>query len=78
VIATSKLIVSHFRRFDFDMTILTASKRKNEKSKTEAIHFSRPGQESSAAMEDMEIDKDRFELYVLLRQVQILRILLRV
>jgi hypothetical protein len=41
--------------------IHTGSKRKNEKSKTEAIHFSRPGQESSAAdMEDIEIDDDRF------------------
>jgi hypothetical protein len=36
-------------------------KRKGEDSKTEAIHFPRPGQESSAAdMEDIEIDADRF------------------
>jgi hypothetical protein len=59
VVAASKLIVSHFRRFG--LTIHTGSKRKNEKSKTEAIHFPRPGQESSAAdMEDIEIDDDRF------------------
>jgi hypothetical protein len=54
-----KLIVSHFRRFG--LTIHTGSKRKGEDSKTEAIHFPRPGQESSAAdMEDIEIDADRF------------------
>jgi hypothetical protein len=59
VIAASKLIVSHFRRFG--LTIHTGSKRKGEDSKTEAIHFPRPGQESSAAdMEDIEIDADRF------------------
>ena len=59
VIAVSKLIVSHFRRFG--LTIHTGSKRKDEDSKTEAIHFPRPGQESSAAdMEDIEIDEDRF------------------
>jgi hypothetical protein len=52
-------IVSHFRRFG--LTIHTGSKRKGEDSKTEAIHFPRPGQESSAAdMEDIEIDADRF------------------
>jgi hypothetical protein len=51
-----KLIVS--RRFG--LTIHTGSKRKGEDSKTEAIHFPRPGQESSAAdMEDIEIDADR-------------------
>jgi hypothetical protein len=59
VIAASKLIVSHFRRFG--LTIHTGSMRKGEDSKTEAIHFPRPGQESSAAdMEDIEIDADRF------------------
>jgi hypothetical protein len=59
VIAASKLIVSHFRRFG--LTIHTGSREKGEDSKTEAIHFPRPGQESSAAdMEDIEIDADRF------------------
>jgi hypothetical protein len=59
VIAASKLIVSRFRRFG--LTIHTGSKRKNEKSKTEAIHFPRHGQESSVAdMEDIKIDDDRF------------------
>jgi hypothetical protein len=59
VIDASKLIVSHFRRFG--LTIHTGSKRKDEGSKTEAIHFPWPGQESSAAdMEDIEIDEDRF------------------
>jgi hypothetical protein len=59
MIAVSKFIVSHFRRSG--LTIDTGSKRKNEKSKMEAIHFPRPGQESSAAdMEDIEIDDDRF------------------
>jgi hypothetical protein len=58
-VIASKLIVSHFRRFG--LTIHTGSKRKGEDSKTEAIHFPRPGQESSAAdMEDIEIDADRF------------------
>jgi hypothetical protein len=55
-IAASKLIVSHFRRFG--LTIHTGSKR-NEDSKTEAIHFPRPGP-SAADMEDIEIDADRF------------------
>ena len=64
VIAASKLIVSHFRRFG--LTIHTGSKRKNEGSKTEAIHFPRPGQESTAAdMEDIEIDEDRFLTFCL-------------
>ena len=59
MVAASKLLVSHFRRFA--LTIYTGSKRKDEDSKTEAIHFPRPGQESSAAdMEDIEIDEDRF------------------
>jgi hypothetical protein len=45
----------------FGLTIHTGSMRKGEDSKTEAIHFPRPGQESSAAdMEDIEIDADRF------------------
>jgi hypothetical protein len=58
VIAASKLIVSHFRRFG--LTIHTGSKRKSEDSKTEAIP---PRTESSAAdMEDIEIDADRFIL----------------
>jgi hypothetical protein len=61
VIAASKLIVSHFRRFG--LTIHTGSE-KRRRLETEAIHFPRPGQESSAAdMEDIEID-DR-PLYVL-------------
>jgi hypothetical protein len=59
LVAASKLIVSHFRRFG--LTIHTGSRRKNEGSKTEAIHFPRPGQASSAAdMEDIDIDEDRF------------------
>jgi hypothetical protein len=36
-----QLISSHFRRFG--LTIHTGSKRKGEDSKTEAIHFPRPG-----------------------------------
>jgi hypothetical protein len=37
------------------------SKRKGEDSKTDAIHFPRPGRESSAAdTEDIVIDEDRF------------------
>jgi hypothetical protein len=53
-----KLIVSHFRRFG--LTIHTGSE-KRRRLETEAIHFPRPGQESSAAdMEDIEIDADRF------------------
>lgn len=48
------------------MTIHTGSKRKNEGSKTEAIHFPRPGQTSSAAdMENIEIDDDRFMSFCL-------------
>jgi hypothetical protein len=55
----SKLIVSHFQRFS--LTIRTGSRRQREDSKTEAIHFPRPGQESSAAdTEDIVIDEDRF------------------
>jgi hypothetical protein len=58
LVAASKLIVSHFRRFG--LTIHTGAVR-DKSSKTEAIHFARPGQESSAAdMEDIEIDEDRF------------------
>jgi hypothetical protein len=53
-IAASKLIVSHFRRFG--LTIHTGVKSRNEDSKTEAMHFPRPAQESSVAdMEDIEI-----------------------
>jgi hypothetical protein len=38
----------------------TGSRRKSEDSKTEAIHFPRPGQESSAAdVEDTEIKDER-------------------
>jgi hypothetical protein len=72
--AASKLIVSHFRRFGLNI-IHTGSKRKkntgskrkkNEDSKTEAIHFPRPGQESSAAdMEGIEIDGDHFMSFCL-------------
>ena len=59
LIAASKPIVSHFRRFG--LTIHTGSKRKNDDSKTEAIHFPRPGQVSSVAdMADIVIDEDRF------------------
>jgi hypothetical protein len=55
-VIASKLIVSHFRRFG--LTIHTGSEKKDSKK---AIHFPRPGQESSAAdMEDIEIDADRF------------------
>jgi hypothetical protein len=55
----SKLIVSHFRRVG--LTIHTGSRRKGEDSKTEAIHFPRPGRESSAAdTEDIVIDEDHF------------------
>jgi hypothetical protein len=64
LIAASKLIVSHFRRFG--LTIHTGVKSRNEDSKTEAMHFPRPGQESSAAdMEDIEIDEDRFMSFCL-------------
>jgi hypothetical protein len=57
--AASKLIVSHFRCCG--LTIHTGSRRKSEDSKTEAIHFSRPGQESSATdTEVIGIDADRF------------------
>jgi hypothetical protein len=59
LVAASKLIVSHFRRFG--LTIHTGVKSKNEGSKTEAIHFPRRDQVSSAAdTEDIEIDDDRF------------------
>jgi hypothetical protein len=59
LIAASKLIVSHFRHFG--LTIHTGSKRKNDKSKTEAIHFPKPFHVSSAAdKEDIVIDEDRF------------------
>jgi hypothetical protein len=59
LVAASKLIVSHFRRFG--LTIHTGVKSKNEGSKTEAIHFPRPRQVSSAAdTEDIDIDEDRF------------------
>jgi hypothetical protein len=59
LVAASKLIVSHFRRFG--LTIHTGVKSKNEGSKTEAIHFPRPRQESSADnTEDIDIDEDRF------------------
>jgi hypothetical protein len=59
LVATSKLIVSHFRHFA--LTIHTESRRKREDSKTEAIHFPRPGQESSAAdTEDIGFDADHF------------------
>jgi hypothetical protein len=58
LVAASKLIVSHFRRFG--LTIHNGEVREKG-SKAEAIHFPRPGQESSAAdMEDIEIDEDRF------------------
>jgi hypothetical protein len=58
LIAASKLIVSHFRRFG--LTIHTGVKSRNEHSKTEAMHFPRPRQKSSVAdMEDIEIDEDR-------------------
>jgi hypothetical protein len=64
VIVASKLIVSHFRRFD--LTIHAGSKRKNEESKTEAIYFPRPGQESTAAdIEDIEIHEDCFLTFCL-------------
>jgi hypothetical protein len=49
--------------FDVSVWLFTpeVDKRKKEDSKTEAIHFQRPGQESSAAdMEDIKIDEDRF------------------
>jgi hypothetical protein len=52
VIAASKLIVSHFRRFG--LTIHTGSKSKNEDSKTKAIH-----------MEDIDVDDDRFMSFCL-------------
>ena len=59
MVTASKLIVSHFRRFG--LTIHTGVKSKDEGSKTEAIHFPRRYQESSAAdTEDIEIDDDRF------------------
>ena len=59
LVTASKLIVSHFRRFG--LTIHTGTRSKNEGSKTEAIHFPRPGQKSSAAdTEDIDIDDDRF------------------
>jgi hypothetical protein len=59
LVTASKLIVSHFRRFG--LTVHTGAKSKNERSKTEAVHFPRRGQESSAAdTEDVEIDNDRF------------------
>ena len=46
---------------DTGLTIHTGSKRKKDDSKTEAIHFPRPGQVSSVAdMEDIVIDEDRF------------------
>jgi hypothetical protein len=63
LIAASRLIVSHFRRFG--LTIHTGVKSKNEDSKTKAIHFPRPGQISSVAdmVEDIEIDEDRFMSY---------------
>jgi hypothetical protein len=42
----------------FGLTIHTGSERKTKKSKTEAIRFPRPGQESSAAdMEDIVSDE---------------------
>jgi hypothetical protein len=64
LIAASKLIVSRFRRFG--LTIHTELKSRNEDSKTEAIHFPRPGQESSVAdMEDIEMDEDRFRSFYL-------------
>jgi hypothetical protein len=59
LVTASRLVVSHFRCFG--LTIDTGVKRKNEDSKTEAIHFPRSGQESSATdTEDIEIDDDRF------------------
>ncbi len=59
LVTASKLIVSHFRRFG--LTIHTGCKSKDEVSKTEAIHFPRPREESSDAdTEDIEIDDDRF------------------
>jgi hypothetical protein len=64
LVAASKLFVSPFRHFG--LTIHTGGKRKGEGSKTEAIYFPRPGQESSAAdMEDIEIDEDRFMSFCL-------------
>ncbi len=65
VIAASKLIVSHFRRFG-GLIIHTGVKSRNEDSKTEAMHFPRPGQESSVAdTEDIEIEEDRFMSFCL-------------
>jgi hypothetical protein len=47
---------SHFRRFR--LTVHIGVKSKHEGTETEAIHFPRPGQESSAAdIEDIEIGK---------------------
>jgi hypothetical protein len=64
LIAASKLIVSHFRRFR--LPIHTGVRSRNEDSKTEAMHFPRPGEESSVAdMEDIEIDEDRFMSFCL-------------
>jgi hypothetical protein len=59
LVAASPLIVSHFRRFG--LTIHTGVRSKNESSKTEAMHFPRRGQDSSAADEaDINLDGDRF------------------
>jgi hypothetical protein len=45
----------------FRLTIHTGIRTKNEGTKMEAIHFPRPGEESSAAdTEDIDIDEDRF------------------
>jgi hypothetical protein len=59
LVTASKLIVSHFRHFGLTMNTGVTSKK--EGSKTEAIHFPRPGQESlTADTEDNDIDEDRF------------------
>jgi hypothetical protein len=47
--------------FRADYRLHTGVESKNEGSKTEAIHFPRPGQESSPAdTEDIDMDEERF------------------
>jgi hypothetical protein len=57
VIAASSLS-SHFRRFG--LTIHTGSKRKRRRLENGGHSLPRPGQESSAADMEDEIDADRF------------------
>jgi hypothetical protein len=82
LVAASKPIVSHLRRFSltihygrpFSLTTHAGSMKMSEDSNTETIQVPRPGQELSD-MEDIEIDEECFLSFYC--KVQVIRKLFR-